>query len=63
VADRPDTLRAGGFGREAEDAIERRRRWPMRQGLEKERDGRTVYADQPVVLWSQIDACSIRKLP
>ena len=43
VADRPDALRAGGFGREAEDAIERRRRWLMRQGLAKERDGRTVY--------------------
>ena len=43
VADRPDTLRAGGFGREAEDAIERRSRWLMRQGLAKERDGRTVY--------------------
>ncbi len=31
------------FGREAEDAMERRRRWFMQQGLAKERDGRTVY--------------------
>ncbi len=43
VAARPEPLRAGGFGREAEDAIERRRRWLMQQGLAKEREGRTVY--------------------
>ena len=43
VAERPEPLRAGGFGREAEDAIERRRRWLLTQGLAKERDGRTVY--------------------
>ncbi len=43
LAERPEPLRAVGFGREAEDAIERRRRWLLTQGLAKERDGRTVY--------------------
>lgn len=43
VAERPEPLRVGAFGREAEDAIGRRRRWLMRQGLAKEVDGRTVY--------------------
>lgn len=43
VAEQPEPLRARGFGREAEDAMERRRRWLMQQGLAKERDGRTVY--------------------
>ena len=43
VADRPEPLRHDGFGREAEDAIERRRRWLLIQGLAKERDGQTVY--------------------
>jgi type IV secretory pathway VirD2 relaxase len=44
LADRPDPLRQTGFGREAEDAIARRRRWLLIQGLATERDGRTVYA-------------------
>jgi len=43
VAERPEPLRAGGFGRDAEDAMERRRRWLLRKGLAKEADGRTVY--------------------
>jgi len=43
VAERPEPLRVGAFGRDAEDAIARRRRWLMRQGLAKEVDGRTVY--------------------
>ena len=43
LVERPEPLRARGFGREAEDAIERRRRWLLSQGLAKERDGRTVY--------------------
>ena len=43
LAERPEPLRYDGFGREAEDAIERRRRWLLSQGLAKERDGRTVY--------------------
>ncbi|MEQ9145576.1 MAG: relaxase/mobilization nuclease RlxS [Parvibaculaceae bacterium] len=43
VAEGPEPLRAGGFGREAEDAIARRRRWLMQQGFAKEVDGRTVY--------------------
>lgn len=43
VSERPEPLRASGFGREAEDAIERRRRWLLNQGLATERDGRTVY--------------------
>jgi type IV secretory pathway VirD2 relaxase len=43
VAERPEPLRQGGFGREAQDAIERRRRWLMNQGLARVREGRTVY--------------------
>ena len=43
VADRPEPLRAAGFGREAEEAIDRRRRWLIQQGLAKDKDGRTVY--------------------
>ena len=43
VAEQPEPLRARAFGREAEDAIERRRRWLMQQGLAREVDGRTVY--------------------
>lgn len=43
VAERPEPLRAGGFGRESEDAIARRGRWLMQQGFAKEVDGRTVY--------------------
>jgi len=43
VVQRPEPLRAGGFGREAEDAIARRRRWLMQQGLAKEVGGGTVY--------------------
>ena len=43
LAERPEPLRHDGFGREAGDAIERRRRWLLSQGLAKERDGRTVY--------------------
>ena len=43
VAERPEPLRGSGLGREANDAIERRRRWLMQQGLARERDGRTVY--------------------
>lgn len=43
VSDRPEPLRASGFGREAQDAIERRRRWLLSQGLAQESDGRAVY--------------------
>ena len=43
VSNQPESLRAGGFWREAEDAIARRRRWLMQQGFAKEVDGRTVY--------------------
>lgn len=43
LAERPEPLRHDGFGREAQDAIARRRRWLLSQGLAKERDGRTVY--------------------
>jgi type IV secretory pathway VirD2 relaxase len=43
VAERPEPLRAGGFGRETEQAVERRRRWLMQRGLAREIDGQTVY--------------------
>ncbi|MBK1669789.1 conjugal transfer protein TraI [Rhodovibrio sodomensis] len=43
LADRPEPLRPAGFGNEVENAIARRRRWLLRQGLAMERDGRTVY--------------------
>ncbi|GAB5377758.1 MAG: relaxase/mobilization nuclease RlxS [Acuticoccus sp.] len=43
TAERPEPLRATGFGREAQHAIEHRRRWLLTQGLAEERDGRTVY--------------------
>ncbi|MEQ8694817.1 MAG: relaxase/mobilization nuclease RlxS [Gammaproteobacteria bacterium] len=43
VSERPEPLRESGFGREAKDAIERRHRWLLQQGLARERDGRTVY--------------------
>lgn len=42
-AERPEPLRTGGFGREAEEAIDRRRRWLIQQGLAKDTGGRTVY--------------------
>lgn len=43
VSEQPESLRESGFGREAKDAIERRRRWLLSQGLAKERDGLTLY--------------------
>ena len=43
VADRPEPLRADGLGREAEEAIERRRRWLIEQGFADETDGGTIY--------------------
>lgn len=43
VTARPEPLRQGGFGQEAQEAIERRRRWLLSQGLAQEQDGRTVY--------------------
>ena len=43
MSDRPEPLRDSGFGREAQDAMERRRRWLLAQGLAKESSGRTVY--------------------
>jgi hypothetical protein len=43
LADRPEPVGAAGFGKEAEDAMERRRRWLLSQGLATERDGQTVY--------------------
>ena len=43
TAERPEPLRAAGFGREAEEAIDRRRRWLIQQGLAKETGDRTVY--------------------
>ena len=43
LADRPEPLRAIGFGREADEAIERRRRWLLQQGFAEQTDGRTVY--------------------
>jgi hypothetical protein len=43
LADRPEPLRAAGFGKEAGGAIARRRRLLLSQGLATEGDGRTVY--------------------
>lgn len=39
----PDALREAGFGREANNAIERRRQWLMTEGLARETAGRTIY--------------------
>jgi hypothetical protein len=44
LADRPEPLRQTDFGRQAEDAIARRRRWLLSQGLATEQGDRTVYA-------------------
>jgi len=43
VADAPVPLRDGGFGREARDALARRRQWLMEQGLAREDGGKMIY--------------------
>ena len=43
VTEPTEPLRATGFGREAGEAIERRRRWLIRQGFADETGGQTVY--------------------
>ena len=44
IADRPEPLRDAGFGREARDALARRRQWLIEQDLAREdENGRTVY--------------------
>lgn len=43
LGERPDPLRAAGFGREAEEALERRRRWLISKGFAQEIDGQTVF--------------------
>ena len=43
VAGAPVLLRDGGFGREARDALARRRQWLMAQGLAHETDTAFVY--------------------
>ena len=39
----PEALREAGFGREAKNAIERRRQWLMAEGLARETAARTIY--------------------
>lgn len=43
VADTPTTLRDSGFGREARDALARRRRWLIDQDLAREEQDRVTY--------------------
>jgi type IV secretory pathway VirD2 relaxase len=43
VAGAPVSLRDGGFGREARDALARRRQWLIAQGLAREDGGKIVY--------------------
>jgi type IV secretory pathway VirD2 relaxase len=43
IADRPEPLRDAGFGRDARDALARRRQWLIEQDLAREEQGRTVY--------------------
>jgi type IV secretory pathway VirD2 relaxase len=43
IAEAPVSLRDGGFGREARDALARRRQWLIAQGLARETDTAFVY--------------------
>jgi hypothetical protein len=43
VADRPESLRDGGFGREVRDALARRRQWLIEEGLARAEEDRVVY--------------------
>jgi len=43
VGKTPDPMRDLGFGRDAKEAVERRRRWLITQGLAEESGSRTVY--------------------
>lgn len=43
VADRPESLRDGGFGREVGDALARRRQWLIGAGLARAEQDRVVY--------------------
>jgi type IV secretory pathway VirD2 relaxase len=44
VGRQPETVRASGFGAEVEEALNRRRRWLLAQGLAREEAGRVIYA-------------------
>ncbi len=39
----PEPMRDGGFGREARQALQRRRQWLMEQGLAHEEENRVIY--------------------
>lgn len=43
VADAPVPLRDGGFGREVQDALARRRQWLVEQELARDEQDRTIY--------------------
>lgn len=43
TAKTPTAIRDSGFGREAREALEQRRRWLIREDLAREEDGRTLY--------------------
>src|SRR3546814_5105330 len=43
VADNPEPLRDAGFGREARDAMARRRQWLVAEGLAEKQDGGFTY--------------------
>ncbi|MPZ42745.1 MAG: DUF3363 domain-containing protein [Betaproteobacteria bacterium] len=43
IADAPVPLRDGGFGREARNALARRRQWLIAEGLAREDGGKIIY--------------------
>src|SRR3546814_12987167 len=43
VADNPEPLRDAGFGREARDAMARRRQWLVAEGLAEKQEGGFTY--------------------
>lgn len=43
IADKPMPLRDGGFGREVQDALTRRRQWLIEQELARDEQSQTVY--------------------
>jgi len=43
IADEPEPLRDGGFGREVRQALDRRRQWLIEQGLARQEQDRIVY--------------------
>jgi hypothetical protein len=43
IADAPVALHDGGFGREVQDALARRRQWLIEQELARDEQDRTIY--------------------